>query len=52
MHPNEPQEFTLEDIIKEFSDPDLEDILQEFGAEPVPEPVPEPEPAPLTDETV
>lgn len=52
MHPNEPQEFTLEDIIKEFSDPDLEDILQEFGAEPVPEPVPEPEPAPLTGETV
>ncbi len=56
MHPNEPQEFTLEDIIKEFSDPDLEDILQEFGSAPQPEPEPEPEPVPepvpMTGDTV
>ena len=47
MLPQEPQEldFTLEDILKEFSEPELEDILQEFGAEPEPEPKPEPEPA-------
>lgn len=48
MHPNEPHEFTLEDIIKEFSDPDLEDILQEFSTQPEPEP----EPAVIAVETV
>ena len=66
MHPNEPQEldFTLDDIIREFSEPELEDILQEFGTEPepieepepvpahVPEPAPQPEPVSATADTV
>ena len=44
MHPNEPQEFefTLDDIIREFSDPEPEDALAESIAEPEPEPAPEP----------
>ena len=44
MHPNEPQEFefTLDDIIREFSDPEPEDALAELHVEPEPEPAPEP----------
>ena len=54
MHPNEPQEFefTLDDIIREFSEPELDDILKEFGSESPPEPEPVPEPQPVTADTV
>ena len=56
MHPNEPQEFefTLDDIIREFSEPELDDILKEFGSEPEQEPAPEPvpEPQPPMEDTV
>ncbi len=49
MDPKRPQEFDLEDIIKEFApEPDLEDILREFGSQseelPLPEELPEQEP--------
>ena len=52
MHPQEPQEFdfTLDDIIREFSEPELEDILQEFGTEP--DPIPEPDTAVIMADTI
>ena len=61
MHPQEPQEFdfTLEDIIREFSDSSEDDLLAydtQPPAEPEPEPTPEPtppaEPAGITSDTV
>ena len=49
MHPNNPQEleFSLEDILKEFSDSAADDLLQEFLAEPDPEPEAEREQLPV-----
>ena len=51
MHPNEPHDldFTLDDIIREFSEPEMDDILQE--PVPQPEPIP-PEQIPMTADTV
>ncbi len=57
MHPNDPHDldFTLDDIIREFSEPELDDILQEVQPEPEtlpPEERKTPPVSPLTADTV
>ena len=57
MHPNDPHDldFTLDDIIREFSEPELDDILQEVQPEPEtlpPEERKAPPVNPLTADTV